>query len=234
MLKNIYLRFRCKVQSAFGRYLVSDVAALQSLSAIGAGYLPWSGASLTPTAASKVANEIIVNRRRNVLELGSGVSTLLFGKLLHDLGGRLVSVDHDAEWLNRVKEIARNRGIDTSIDFVHAPLRCHPKAMNSQQWYDQEAILQALNGKVDVLIVDGPIGGHRYIMSRYPALPVLRQILADDATVFLDDIDRPEEQKIAALWAREFGLEFDLDKGTLGLLNGNIAIGSFSSRTYTP
>ena len=63
---------------------------------------------------------------------------------------------------------------------------------------------------IDLLVVDGPpafAAGHG--MSRYPALPVLRERLASGATVVLDDIERPGEQEVVERREREFGLTFD-------------------------
>ena len=51
-----------------------------------------------------------------------------------------------------------------------------------------------------LLVVDGPPGTVRP-MARYPALPVLLNRLAADATVVMDDARRPDEQAIAERWA---------------------------------
>ncbi len=59
-------------------------------------------------------------------------------------------------------------------------------------------------------MVDGPpayAAGHG--LARYPALPVLYDWLAPDATLVLDDAERPGEQEVLRRWERETGLDFD-------------------------
>jgi hypothetical protein len=78
------------------------------------------------------------------------------------------------------------------------------------QWYAPQLVHDEVLGYVerfglvDLLLVDGPGFGD----SRYPALPVLRAVLAPGATVLVDDVDRPDEQAVLARWSEEFGLAF--------------------------
>jgi hypothetical protein len=77
---------------------------------------------------------------------------------------------------------------------------------------------RALDGLEDVglLFVDGPpeLTGP---MARLPAVPLLRDRLAAEATIVLDDTRRADETKIAQLWADElpdFSVELlPLEKG---------------------
>ncbi len=63
---------------------------------------------------------------------------------------------------------------------------------------------------IDLLVVDGPpayAAGHG--LARYPALPVLCDLLAPRATVILGDAERPGEQEVLRRWEHETGLDFD-------------------------
>jgi len=64
------------------RFLM-DMHAMQVLAPLlGGTYLPFSSASMRPAALAVVANDIVLHDRRRVLECGSGISTVVLGRLL--------------------------------------------------------------------------------------------------------------------------------------------------------
>jgi Methyltransferase domain len=78
---------------------------------------------------------------------------------------------------------------------VLAPLEPHPLARDGLKWYAHRA-LRSLPPSIDLPLVDGPPAFELEIgLSRYPALPALANHLTPDATVLLDDIDRPGNNK---------------------------------------
>jgi predicted O-methyltransferase YrrM len=173
---------------------------------------------MRPAGLVAVCNDIVLEGRRRVLELGSGVSTILLVRLLsrHDPGGgfRLVSVEHDAAWAQWVTDQLSREGIGDNAVVVHAPLVPHVVAEPGVLWYDDAVVAAGLDAVlrgdlVDLLLVDGPpayAAGHG--LARYPALPVLRDRLAPGASVVLDDIERPGEQEVLRRWEHESGLDF--------------------------
>ena len=197
----------------------SDDAARAALAALPGPYLPWGSGVMRPTGLATVCNDIVLNGRRRIVELGSGISTVLLARLLcqrSPLGGfRIAAVEHDAGWAQWVTEQLDREGTGPDVVVVHAPLAPHPRAERGLTWYDQNALtagLQcALRGdRIDLLLVDGPPAfatGHG--LARYPALPVLLDRLAPGATVVLDDAERPGEQEVLRRWERETGLDFD-------------------------
>ncbi len=160
---------------------------------------------MRPTGLVAVCNDIVLNRRRRVLELGSGVSTILLVRLLsqHDPLAclRMVAVEHDAEWAQWVTEQLNRESIGHNVVVIHAPLLAHVLAEPDIPWYDDSAMAAGLDAVlrgdlIDLLLVDGPpafAAGHG--LARYPALPVLRDRLAPGATVVLDDVERPGNRK---------------------------------------
>jgi predicted O-methyltransferase YrrM len=174
---------------------------------------------MRPAGLVTVCNDVVLNGRRRVVELGSGISTVLLGRLLCQrwpLGGfRLVAVEHDARWARWVTEQLDREGIGSEVVVVHAPLARHPRAEAGLSWYDEAALTGGLRtglrgDPIDLLLVDGPpayAAGHG--MARYPALPVLCDWLAAGATVVLDDAERAGEQEVLRRWERETGLDFD-------------------------
>jgi len=197
----------------------SDEAARAALAALPGPYLPWGSGAMRPAGLATVCNDIVLNGRRRVVELGSGISTVLLARLLcqrSPLGGfRMAAVEHDAGWAQWVTEQLDREGTGSDVVVVHAPLAPHPRAERGLSWYDDHALTAglriALRGDpIDLLLVDGPPAyatGHG--LARYPALPVLRDWLAPGATVVLDDAERPGEQEVVRRWERESGLDFD-------------------------
>jgi hypothetical protein len=176
-----------------------DTLALASLAPLVEEYVPWTASAMRPGGIRLCINEILIHDRRNVIELGGGISTILLARILAAGGGKLVSVDHDLKW----QQITQNKCGKAAnvVSFVHAPLKPIQCEGAIYHWYDVEAIRSNLpQQKADMLIVDGPVSspGH---LSRYPALPMMRDLLADDAVVVLDDIGRKDEKRIIEKWA---------------------------------
>ena len=164
------------------------------------GYLPWSEWALRPAALAAVCNEIVIADRREVVELGSGVSTVVLGRLLGQRCGRLSSVEHDPDWAGVVRGLLETNGLGDAVRLIEGPLEPHPLALDGAQWYS-EAALVALPDDIDLLLVDGPPGNEAGIeRSRHPALPVLGERLGRGAMVVLDDAERPGEQGVLENW----------------------------------
>jgi predicted O-methyltransferase YrrM len=181
--------------------------------------LSWGAGAMRPEGLVEICNDVMVNDRRRVVELGSGMSTVLLARLLTQRrprgGWRLASVEHDASWAQRVTDQLDRENISRHVSVIHAPLAPHDVAAAHLLWYDDVAVAAGLDAMlrgdlVDLLVVDGPpahAAGHG--LARYPALPVLQHRLAPGATVVLDDIDRRGEQEVVRRWERKFGLSFE-------------------------
>lgn len=120
-------------------------------------------------------------------------------------GGTLVALEHDADWVESVSDMLRRESLDAFARVVHAPLEGEPP------WYARTALAQTPE-TVDMLIVDGPPAfatGHG--RRREPALEAFDSRLAADASVALDDVDRPGEQRVLAEWETRFAWTFVVD-----------------------
>lgn len=150
-----------------------------------------------------VADTILSKKPKIVTELGSGVSTLIIAYCLKETGaGKLISVEHDAEYAARTREHLATHGLDEFVTIVHAPLKAHTLGSENFSWYDLKSF--APSGPIEVLVIDGP-PEKTGALARYPAIPLMKEMLAGDATVLLDDGYRPAETAIAARWRDEFG-----------------------------
>ena len=172
--------------------------------------LDWSDGAMTPAGLAAVCAEVAGRRRRRIVECGSGFSTLVLARLLHNRGGRLVSLEHDPAWATRVRRDLAAAGHAQIAQVALAPLEPHPLARDDLRWYAQRA-LRALPRRIDLLLVDGPPAFEPEVeLSRYPALPALAERLVPDATVVLDDIDRPGELRILEAWERDCDFRFEV------------------------
>jgi hypothetical protein len=95
----------------------------------------------------------------------------------------------------------------------YAPLLTQTINNEDYLWYCLDEIPEQ---SIDMLVIDGPPG---YIqpLSRYPALPLLFDKLADQCMVFMDDAARDDEKKIVERWLSEIpGIEHQYIKTERG------------------
>lgn len=202
-----------------GRRQRFDVRAAVELSRLGLPFTPWPGSALAPSALLTIINDLVINRRRTVVELGAGISTVYLAKILQQRGGRLISIEHDADWAGIVRQMIATAEVSESVQLVHAPLEDSQSRMNDTAWYSEQVVARSLEGhRIDALIVDGPPaylpGQH---LARLPALPMLKDYLSERCAIFLDDIIRPGEQAIAKKWSELLGIRFAKHYSTCGL-----------------
>jgi hypothetical protein len=146
-------------------------------------------------------------RPRTFLEFGSGRTTVCWCVVLNRIYGptgfRILSLDQDAENVERATK--RLEGLEgrTACRIVHAPLK--PTMVNDKATsvYDIDQVDPALFawlGKAEFVFVDGPYAKGP---CRYGALPKVRPHLASGARVVLDDALRGEELRAASLWSQD-------------------------------
>ena len=143
-----------------------------------------------------------------VVELGSGVSTLVVAKA----GARkVVSIDNSDEFGGKTISLLKDhkvRGVDVRI----APLQ--PYA-NGFTWYDTSMIKDLK--KIELLIIDGPPGS-KNPEARYPALAEFKDKLSAKAVIIIDDVHREGERKLAEDFAKAMPnhqlVILDHEKGT--------------------
>lgn len=186
----------------------NDLFALQALQALPGGYLPWSKCSLRPAALAVVLNDVLTNRRRTIVECGSGISTIYVARLLRERDGHVHALEHDAGWASAVEGMLEAEGLSHVASVLHAPLEPHPLALDGNDWYAPSVAEGLLSLSPDLLLVDGPHGGAQRRLARYPALPFFRPVLGESSTVVLDDIQRPGERELLGRWEEETGIGF--------------------------
>jgi predicted O-methyltransferase YrrM len=160
-----------------------------------------------------ILNEIIVNERRNVVEFGSGISTLYIARILSEQGGRLITIEDNAEWAALVERMLEREGLRDVVTLVRAPLKPCSFSVNGLEWYNEKAVEDALGDvKIDMVLVDGPPAYEKgKELSRYPAFRAVVPHLNERCAIILDDIDRPGERQALARWQAQADFDLDVD-----------------------
>ncbi len=178
------------------------------------------GWAASPDFLLHLYQHIAAHRPKVVVELGSGVSTLVAAAALAANGddGRLYSLDHDGAYARATSELLSQHGLSHIASVHHAPLGPwqppHATELGEEwQWYSVPEAVNAL-GAIDLLVVDGPPKATGPV-ARYPAVPHFRSRLTPGSTILLDDARRPDEKILAKAWEQDEKVTLDLKlKGT--------------------
>ena len=163
---------------------------------------PSRGWALSPDVLLSYVQEILDRHPRTVLECGSGASTIWAAYAVDKLGaGRVVALEHDQQFADQTRAMLDDHGLSEIAEVRLAPIAPVEVPAGTWQWYDT-AVLKDLHD-VEVVLIDGP-PKPTHEQARYPAVPVLRDILAPGAVLLLDDADRPDEQAILRRWQSEW------------------------------
>jgi predicted O-methyltransferase YrrM len=182
-----------------------DASALPLLAPLADAYLPWTGASMRAGGVVAILNDIVIGRRRRIVECGSGITTIWIARLLQRHDGLLLSIEHDPEWASIVRDLLAFEQLNAHVTILDAPLT---QENHSAYWYDRAALEEIMVGpEIDLLIVDGPPASSGR-EARYPAVPVFFPKLSADATIVLDDVNRADERRTLRRWEAEWGLHF--------------------------
>lgn len=178
---------------------LKSAVALSALDlALPVSYGSWA---IDPAAALDLAQTVVDTSPKVIVELGSGVSSVIVAATLRKLGSnaRHIVVDHEEEFLEKTKRRVLALGPGVHSEFWHCPLGQTSEAL--PPWYS--GVVERLgDAEIDLLFVDGP-PGKLFPQARRPALQMLRGNLSARAIVLLDDANREEEREIISSWSRE-------------------------------
>ena len=172
----------------------------------------------SPELLRAIVTAAFDERPGTILELGSGISTLVAAYALAKLGtGRIISLDHEARFVESVNRLLQEHDLSHVAKVLHAPLVDVRAGEHRGRWYDLAALEREGVEAIDLLVVDGPPGKDQPL-ARYPALPLLASRLSPKACIVVDDARRPDERAMVARWRSESpGWELDelpTEKGT--------------------
>ncbi len=204
--------------------LTEDIYCRQLLNNLFEGYdqLPITKSSISFFAIAMILNDIQINKRQNILEFGSGLSTILIARLIkkNNLSCKIYSIEHDSNWFGLLNATLKKENTSENVVSIHAPLSNSKKSKNNLDWYNEDIISNSLPEKVlfDLVIIDGPPAHENSkSLSRYPSLPFVKNKLNKSYSVYLDDASRKGEQRVIKYWAEELNFSFDLIKNRIAL-----------------
>lgn len=187
--------------SDFAQQLLEGEARLEGLNLYTPN--PFSLSPVTRVVLNDLLNRIKPSR---VLELGSGVSTLISAASLAQWGPTnskfVYSIDHDESWLEVTRGLLTRAGLDGFVRLIHAPLQERNVYGETYTTYDlpEKVLLEAGAKGFDLCLIDGP---PRQV-GRTSCLPLVASFLASNATILLDDAYRAGEQAAWAAWRRSY------------------------------
>lgn len=135
--------------------------------------------------------------RGPVLEIGSGLTTLIIGSVAGRRGLQVWTLEHHPEFFRNTEAKLKRYNLN-NVHLTLAPLRDYGDFC----WYDPP--INELPRDFSLIAADGPPGDVKG--GRFGLLPVLRSHFASGAVVLLDDAERPQEKAVLQKWASEYGL----------------------------
>ncbi|HEX8563113.1 MAG TPA: hypothetical protein VF676_09065 [Flavobacterium sp.] len=174
-------------------------------------FLPLTSWSVSPREVLHICNDVVINKRKSIIEFGAGFSTICIAQLLkiNNISASFVTVENHQEWANDMLNLLTRLGLRDYVKIIVAPITGVSSDIaktGQQKWYNTRIISEHTKGipTFDIVIVDGPFGGTTPF-ARYSAVPFLKSKLAADYAIFLDDSSRDEEKQIAADWLKLIG-----------------------------
>jgi predicted O-methyltransferase YrrM len=174
------------------------------------------GWAVSPDFTRILMTQILGGRPETILELGSGVSTIISAYCLKMNGkGKVISLEHEEKYYRISSENIKAHGLQEFAEVCYAPLKQYTINDILYSWYDLTAV--TISQPIDLVTVDGPPGTLQK-ESRYPAFPLLVEFLNDNAIILVDDYIREDEKEIVKNWMNDARLEqlniINTEKGT--------------------
>ena len=202
----------------------SEIRSAQDLSWITRNIstpIPSTVVSLQPVTINWIINDIIINRRVRILELGAGASTQIIAQCLTQVSDdgvdrRLISVEENRGWVDHVSRVIELDGNQARTSVHYTPRADGPGGF----WYNESELNRTLKGfKPDLLIIDGPaIKRIKQTADRSRVFHFFRDRMADDYAIFIDDTVRKAERKLTEEWAKYAGVKPQYYNAYLGFI----------------
>ena len=163
-----------------------------------------------------------------VLEFGSGTSTVALAWAMRRIHGvsqepRVFSIDQSATFIEQTRQRLGQLGLTESVRFLHAELAVQTiRSVETQCYRLPSSVLAEWFGaaRPGFVVIDGPAGDSG---ARFGTIPLVRDFLAPNASIVLDDGFRDSELETADQWSRMGYVRWDgIRWEGKGLLCGSI------------
>ena len=151
--------------------------------------------AVSPDILLTLVESIRIHKPKLIVELGSGLSTLIMAKTL-PRGSRIISFDHSAEFAQQTRDLLKRHSIK-GVEIRVAPIEDYNSEMS---WYSKKSFSDLK--KIDMLLIDGPPGS-KDPQARAAARIELLAKLSPHAVVIIDDANRDGERALAEAFAQD-------------------------------
>lgn len=160
--------------------------------------LEWDGWALprdTMVRVLEILDKMANSAPMNLLELGSGNSTVLLADWCRRHGSSLQTVEHNHEYLARTTNLLYQHDLmdQALVDLELATVRFNFDVRAPM--YDAPFV-----GPYHFVLIDGPPATY----GRQGTLPAIWELLPEGAVIVLDDFHRPHEGQCVVDWLRWF------------------------------
>jgi hypothetical protein len=164
--------------------------------------LSWGPMTFLPYRAEYVVGEIMKRPPRAVLEIGAGLSTLLFSALGARYGFPVFSIENFKGSVSYVQHLfSKARGNMAANLQLCSFVRRRYSDGQPYRWYGAD--LAEARTKFDLVFIDGPM---KTLVGRNGALPEVAPYLATDNRIFLDDTNLDHGKFCIRQWKEQFPL----------------------------
>lgn len=205
--------------------LIAGQMQIQSALSGGPVLKPMRHWALSPDAMAILLADLQERQSPHVVEFGAGQSTVIFASWLKHHGGKLTSVEHDAQYALTIQRQLEACGVAAQVDMHVLPLVDH-QADGEIAACRSYGLTAGQGTPIDLALIDGPPywAGDG---TRYHPLKWALERLAPGGAAYLDDAARlPEQRVVRALRAKFPGVvveELRAEKGLVRITRGAAA-----------
>jgi predicted O-methyltransferase YrrM len=179
-------------------------------------------------------NEMVLNKRYSIIEFGSGLSTLFMALVVKrfSLPTKIITIESETAWVDRIEKKIYEMDLSSIITVVPATIIPMPSLGKENNWYDLNHLPSSIlnSSPFDMVVIDGPPAYNENIsLSRFMALPFIKNLLCDKYSIFLDDADRKGEKTVMSMWKQQFGFDFKTYNNEIALFRMGSFINSHPS-----
>lgn len=179
-------------------------------------FLPLTKWSLSPKQVLHICNDICLNNRKTIVEFGLGFSSICIAQLLkvNKLETQYYCIENNPAWVEKIKRIINVLQLENNITICEVPITDVPINLaykNQQTWYDPQILTDKIGDihNIDLIVVDAPFASN-LPFARFSAIPYLKEKIALNYSVFLDDTNRMPEREIATEWQKILNCEITI------------------------
>jgi len=192
------------------------------------GHASLGGWALCADTIDFLVEKIQEVRPASILEFGSGISSLALAWIMRRIHGysqqpHVFSIDQSSAYIERANQNLIRHGLADCVRFLHADLSAQIiSSMETRCYSLPPARLQEFFGaaRPSLVVIDGPAGENGV---RFGTIPLVREYLASNALIFLDDGLRDSELSTAEQWDRLRYVQWDgIRWAGKGLLCGSL------------